>query len=335
MKVRVSFTDDDGFAESVTSNSIHIQSPQPLYGGFDSSTVPESHDGTAAFTFEIYFSEEPDLTSNNVRDHILTVTGGTVMGASQTTAGKNIRWRITLQPDGDDDVTVVLPPTTDCDDSGAVCTSYEKMLSNQASITVAGQPAGNSPATGSPSISGTPQVRETLTASTAGISDPDGMDSASFTYQWLADGSSIEGATGSSYTLTDEEEGKTIQVSVSFTDDGRNEETLTSATTGAVAPQGVPPPKPTGLTATLNSDGSITLNWTAPSDDSVTDYIVLRRRPQQGETSLTIHVSGTGSAATTYTDTGTALDTRYVYRVKARNAHGIGPWSNFARIDKE
>ena len=55
-----------------------------------------------------------------------------------------------------------------------------------------------------------------------------------------------------------------------------------------------PPPKPTGLTATLNSNGSITLNWTAPSDDSVTDYIIFRRRPQQGETSLTIYVSGNG-----------------------------------------
>ena len=47
-----------------------------------------------------------------------------------------------------------------------------------------------------------------------------------------------------------------------------------------------------------------------------------------------MYVSDTGGTATTYTDTGTSLDTRYVYRVKAINAQGVGPWSNFARIDK-
>ena len=47
-----------------------------------------------------------------------------------------------------------------------------------------------------------------------------------------------------------------------------------------------------------------------------------------------MYVSDTGGTATTYTDTGTSLDTQYVYRVKAINAQGVGPWSNFARIDK-
>ena len=79
---------------------------------------------------------------------------------------------------------------------------------------------------------------------------------------------------------------------------------------------------------------SITLSWTAPDDDSVTGYQILRRRPQASEDTLTVYVSDTGGTATTYTDTGTSLDTRYVYRVKAINAQGVGPWSNFARIDK-
>ena len=42
----------------------------------------------------------------------------------------------------------------------------------------------------------------------------------------------------------------------------------------------------------------------------------------------------TGSPAATYTDTNTVEDTRYVYRVKARNAAGLSEWSNFVRIDK-
>ena len=39
-----------------------------------------------------------------------------------------------------------------------------------------------------------------------------------------------------------------------------------------------------------------------------------------------------GAAATTYTDTSQA--TQYVYRVKVKNAHGVDPWANFARINK-
>ena len=64
----------------------------------------------------------------------------------------------------------------------------------------------------------------------SGIADADGPDNAVFSYQWLADGSDIEGATGSTYTLADVDDGKAITVRVSFTDDAGNEEALTSLT---------------------------------------------------------------------------------------------------------
>ena len=63
---------------------------------------------------------------------------------------------------------------------------------------------------------------------------PDGLVSATFTYQWLADDVAIDGATGSSYTVTDGEVGKAIRVRVSFTDNAGNAENLTSAATSAV-----------------------------------------------------------------------------------------------------
>ena len=97
----------------------------------------------------------------------------------------------------------------------------------------------NHAATGQPTISGTAQVGETLTADVSGIADADGRDNASFSYQWVReDGGTdtdIQGETSSTYTLTDDDEGKTVKVRVSFTDDAGNEETLTSATTAAVA----------------------------------------------------------------------------------------------------
>ena len=242
VSVTVSFTDDDGFQESLNSDSVLVGAPSSLFGGFDTDTVPEEHNGQDPFTFEIYFSEEPSLGYANVRDHVLTVTNGDVTSASRTTPGENIRWTITVQPDGNDDVAVVLPPTTDCSDDGAVCTASEKALSNRSSITVPGpatqsqqQQAQNSPAAGRPTISGTARVGETLTADTSGITDADGLDNATFSYQWLADDADISGSTGSTYTLATADEGRAITVRVSFTDDGGNDETLTSAPTEAVA----------------------------------------------------------------------------------------------------
>ena len=92
----------------------------------------------------------------------------------------------------------------------------------------------NSQATGQPSISGTAQVSQTLTASTSGISDPNGLDNVSYSYQWLADDTEIDGATSSTYTLQSSDNGKVIKVRVSFTDDAGYDESLTSIGTAAV-----------------------------------------------------------------------------------------------------
>ena len=81
------------------------------------------------------------------------------------------------------------------------------------------------------------QVGEALAASTSGISDAQGLDNATFSYHWLTDDVDISGATGSSYTLVQADEGKAVKVRVSFTDDAGNDETLTSAASAAVAPQ--------------------------------------------------------------------------------------------------
>ena len=94
--------------------------------------------------------------------------------------------------------------------------------------------ASNTPATGTPTISGTAQVGETLTAGTSDIGDEDGLANVAYSYQWLGDGADISGATDSSYTLADSDEGKVISLRMTFTDDAGHEESLTSAATNAV-----------------------------------------------------------------------------------------------------
>ncbi len=207
----------------------------------------------------------------------------------------------------------------------------EILTSAATGAVAAAAPPPNTPATGAPTINGTAQVGETLTSSTTDIADDDGLTSATFTYQSLADDADIGGATASNYTLADDDEGKTIKVQVSFTDDGGNDESLTSEPTAAVAenePAG-PPPAPQNLTAVVNGDGHIVLSWEAPNDDSITGYQILRRRPTEGEDTLLVYVADTQSTATTYTDTNITPGVQHAYRVKAINAAGAGPISNF------
>ena len=96
------------------------------------------------------------------------------------------------------------------------------------------QSLSNSPAEGEPRIDGSPEVGQTLSADTTAISDADGLENAVFQYQWLAEDADISGATGATYTGVSGDVGKAITVRVAFTDDGGNEETLTSAPTTTV-----------------------------------------------------------------------------------------------------
>ena len=147
-------------------------------------------------------------------------------------------------------------------------------------------PAQNSPATGEPNIGGTARVGETLTADVSGIADADGLSGATFSYQWISnDGTAdtdIVGATGSTYTLNTSDEGKSIKVKVSFTDDVGYGETLSSAATAAIAAQNSPAIEGVvrvGETLTVDTSGianldglsGVTFSYQWISNDGTTD----------------------------------------------------------------
>ena len=116
----------------------------------------------------------------------------------------------------------------------------------------------NSPATGGPGITGTVQAGETLTATTDGMEDEDGLTGAVFAYQWVRSDTDIEGAASSTYTVTGADEGKPIQVRVTFTDDAGNAESLTSYAKLSAPPLIIPDEEPpqesaeTPLTAAIH-----------------------------------------------------------------------------------
>jgi subtilisin family serine protease len=92
-------------------------------------------------------------------------------------------------------------------------------------------PAPDAPVnTAPPTISGTPQVGEKLTA-TPGEWDTEGLV---FAYQWQADGVDIPGATTATYTVKKADQGKTLTVVVTATAEGLAPATASSA--GVVVP---------------------------------------------------------------------------------------------------
>ena len=210
--------------------------------------------------------------------------------------------------------------------------------------TTAVAPKPNSPATGAPAINGAARVGETLAAAVAGIVDADGLAGAVFDYQWIRNnsttgGTDIAGATGAAYTLTELDEGHTITVDVSFTDDAGHPETVTSDPTTAVAPETVPPDKP-GKPQDLEGEASaqaIALTWKAPEDSTVAQYVVYRAVLHNGRlngrpmTKYTT-VDATG-AAMAYTDDDVEEGVDYRYRVAAANSAGEGKKSNWLDIE--
>ena len=147
LMLRAGFTDNRGNLESFVRHTAQVaaatqsqQEEASLTASF--ADMPSSHDGSGAFTFELALSEEPaELSHATVRDSVLDVTGGRVTKARRLAAPLNRRWAVTVAPDGDAEVSIALPPTTDCTAAGALCTADGRMLANGLAALVPGPQA--------------------------------------------------------------------------------------------------------------------------------------------------------------------------------------------------
>ena len=188
--------------------------------------------------------------------------------------------------------------------------------------------AGNTAATGAPTITGTAEVGETLTAVTTGIADADGLTSPTYTYQWIrvnGTEADIAGENSTTYTLVDADLGTTLKVRVSFTDDASNSETLTSAATATV-----------GAAGNTAATGAPTITGTAEVGETLT-AVTTGIADADGLTSVSyayqwIRVDGTeadiaGENSSTYTlvdaDLGTTLKVRVSFTDDASNSETL------------
>jgi hypothetical protein len=146
--------------------------------------------------------------------------------------------------------------------------------------------------TGAVTISGTPTQGQTLTANNT-LADADGLGTV--TYQWLANGIAIGGATSSTLTLVEAQVEKTIAATASYTDGHGTVEHTTSTATDAVANVNDAP------TGTVSITGNTSLGQVLTATNTLADLDGLGTISFQWSADSTV-ISGATSSTLTLTD---------------------------------
>ena len=249
IKVQVTFDDDAGTTETLTSAATAT-----VVAATTDTTPPEVEKVgvvSAGLILTILFDEDLDEDAARavpVSAYAVTADGQavTILATSVAPGDTLILFpAVTISP-GQTVVVSYTDPTT-----GNDTVALQDVAGNDvASFSV----TANTPATGAPTITGTAQVDQTLTAVTTGIMDTDGLTSPTYTYQWIRGNGTeadISGANLSTYTLVAADEGKTIKVRVTFDDDYGTTETRTSAATAVVAAAADTPPEVVSVAVNL------------------------------------------------------------------------------------
>ena len=93
-----------------------------------------------------------------------------------------------------------------------------------------------------------------------------------------------------------------------------------------------PPAKPTNLQASAEHD-SVTLAWTASTDQTVTHYAILRRHPDTDPSQVFHVIESNAGPETSYTDSSVSASSTYIYRVKSVSPTGVSQWSGYVKAE--
>ncbi len=270
--------------------------PMPLRAWFASQ--PAQHDGSTRIKVRVAFSDAVDESPQKVGQHGVSVDGGEV--ASVRAVGGNAPGGAGTrsaggQDEGPEDREVVWELEIEPDSDEDVTVSLE-----------AWRPCGEPGAI----------CTEDGRALSEGIS------------------TTVRGPAAEAQEPQDQEQKPQDQAAAAEQEPQQQEQPDQEAEAAAEQePPQKPPPAPRNLTGVANGDGSVTLSWDAPGDDSVTGYrILIRHTVKQAPGVFSKLAANTGTTATTYTDRVASPETRYAYRVKAINAAGAGKRSNYVKV---
>ena len=129
--------DGRALSEGISTTVEGPEAPPPLTASFEN--MPEAHDGAGAFRFRVAFSENIGISYRSLREDAFAVSGGRVTRGKRVDDRRDL-FEMTVEPDGDGEVTVTLPAGRECSVSGAICTKGEnrRQLTNAPTATVAG-----------------------------------------------------------------------------------------------------------------------------------------------------------------------------------------------------
>ena len=210
----------------------------PTLTAFTSPVATGNEDSKIAVTFANLQLKGDDLDVDGTVPAFVVKTVNTGMLTIGTSAATASAWDATNNntidathqaywtPDANANGTLNAFTAVAKDNGGLVSTT-----AIQATVAVA--PVNDTP-TGAVTITGTAAQNQVLTASNT-LADVDGLTPNTITYQWLADGTDITGATTSTLTLTQAQVGKTITVKAAYTDLLGTAESESSAVSSAVA----------------------------------------------------------------------------------------------------
>ena len=253
VRVEVSYTDDGGMDESLTSAATAVVTnvnDEPTGSVTIEGTAEEDQtltanvdnvddaDGLGAFSYQWQRGD-----GSGGFDNIPTATGETYTLGDED-VGRSIRVVVSYTDGGGRTESVTSAATT--------------LVTNV-----------NDEPTGSVTIDGRVEEDQTLTANVDNVDDADGL--GAFSYQWQrSDGSggytNIQDATGETYSLGDADVGRNIRVVVNYTDDGGMDESLTSTSTAAVENVNDDPSGSVTIDGTVREDQTLTANITALQD---------------------------------------------------------------------
>ena len=296
--------------------------------GFD-KIVETEEDSAYVFKADDFGFSDEDVSDSMESLEVMTLPGqGSLeIDDEKATAGQVISYR-----DIDSGMITFIP---DPNDYGSPYADFnfkvsdgkeESEESNTITINVI---SVNDPATGKPTVSGSPELGETLFAHTSEIEDVDGLARVNFSYQWLrvenGQDVEIENAHGSAYAPGEADADRILKVKVSFTDDGSFTEELVSDPVGPVQTERVTSPgAPENMVANVD-DGQVMLTWHPPVSDGGAEIIDYEIRFAQG---LSIPVETAWQSAGVDLGeevSGLSNGHQYTFAVRAINSVGSGP----------
>jgi hypothetical protein len=212
LSVRVSWTDDQGFQESLTSA---VSSPVANINDTPTGRPTVSGSALEGQTLQAVTGGISDIDGLGTLQYQWLRDGQDISGANSS------NYQLV-----DADVDARISVRVSWTDGYGTTESVTSLTSSKVVNT-------NDTPVGAPVIVGIASEDQVLTADVSNLSDGDGL--GTFRYQWLRDGVNISGATASTYRPTDADVDSRISVEVSYTDGHGLDEVLTSNETSRIA----------------------------------------------------------------------------------------------------